>query len=376
MKKSYLEKYAWRELTRAKGDQTGQDLYLLSDQEQKVLASIRKSAYLKAGIAGALGVILLYVPYHLFGSILFPERLIFIPFLNETIALEVEFLVYSVVLVVIEIAYLTYLNIKMVSAITATCGSPSKQDQKYEENLNSLVLVSLEKKEKELAKIGINPFDGLSKWAVMAYQILLKLKAAMSGFVLKLIVKKLAGRYLLRIFVDLAGIPIYVFWNIWGVRIVMREALVRVMAPPLIKKFVDQLAEEFHGREDFQRLIFPALQTIAVSKRAFHYNHYLLATSLMERFSAVAKENKADTKIFLKLLHQQNSDIKQAIGFVLVFGMILDGRLSAREHRLLAELRESGCVACSNHEINGWAEDYLKGRGLERFFKAQKNLPG
>lgn len=82
-----------------------------------------------------------------------------------------------------------------MSAIAKACGSPSNTDPNYEENIDSLINVGLEKKQKNLTQIGINPFEGLSKWSVTLFQLLIKLKATISGFLWKLLVAKLLGRY-------------------------------------------------------------------------------------------------------------------------------------------------------------------------------------
>jgi len=59
--------------------QDGNELFLLSEEELLGLKKIRNSTYLKAGLAGVLGVALLFIPYHVFGEILFPVSRIWIP---------------------------------------------------------------------------------------------------------------------------------------------------------------------------------------------------------------------------------------------------------------------------------------------------------
>jgi hypothetical protein len=366
-KKSYFERYAYDQLTRNKGDQSGEELFLLSEKEIAALKRIRIATYMKAILAGSLGVILLYVPYHLWGDILFPITNVPLFFLDDPLPLEIEFLVYSVVLVIAEIWFLTVVNVKAVSDIAAACGCPSRTDPNFEDNVGALIAVGLEKKQKELASIGINPYEGLSKWSVILYQIVLKLKAALSGFLLKLLVTKVLGRYALRMVVDLAGIPVYAFWNAWGVRTIMNETRVRVMAPPLINKFTQKLYEDFKGNDQFRSTIYNTLQAISTSKRSFHYNHFLLATSILNKFEIPVSTESNYEEDFLRNVPKFDSDVERAIAKLLLFGIMIDGRLSMREKRALKNLRELGVMPYSEEQVKRWTKDYFEGRGLEEF---------
>jgi hypothetical protein len=366
-KKSYFERYAYDQLTQNKGGQAGEELFLLSEKEIAALRKIRIATYLKAIIAGSLGVVLLYVPYHLWGDILFPTTNVSVFFLQDPLPLEIEFLIYSVVLVIAEIWYLTIVNIKAVSSIAAACGCPSTSDPNFEDNVGALIAVGLEKKQKELASIGINPYEGLSKWSVILYQIVLKLKAALSGFLLKLLVTKVLGRYALRMIVDLAGIPVYAFWNAWGVRTIMNETRVRVMAPPLINKFTQKLYEDFKDNEQFRSTIYNTLQAISTSKRSFHYNHFLLATSILNKFEIPVSTQPNYEEDFLKNIPKFEAEVERAIAKLLLFGIMIDGRLSMREKRALKNLRELGVMPYSEGQVKQWTKDYFEGRGLEEF---------
>lgn len=366
-RRPYFERYAIDELSRSKGDQSGEELFLLTDKEIEALRKIRRSTYAKAILAGSLGVILLYVPYHLWGKWLFPITEVHLAWFDTTLSLEIEFLIYSVVLVILEIWYLTLVNIKSVSQIAAACGSLNDKDPNHGDIVNALVAVSLEKKQKELETVGINPYEGLSKWSVVLFQIALKLKAALSGFLMKLLVTKILGRYALRMVVDLAGIPVYAFWNAWGARTIMNEARVRVMAPPLINKFTHKLHDEFKDNVQFRSAIYNTLQAISTSKRSFHYNHFLLATSILRRFDIPVTTAPQYQENFLENVPSFDSNVERAIAKLLLFGIMIDGRLSLREKRALQKLRELRVMPYSEEQVKRWTKDYFEGRGLEEF---------
>ena len=363
-KRSFWARYAYRQLSKNVRTQEAEDLFILSDEEKVALRKIRISTYLKAGIAGALGILLLYVPYHIFGESLFPKRDIWIPIYGDYLQLEIEFLVYSIVLVFIEIWYLTMTNIQAVDRISKACGCLDPHNSNFDEEVDSLINVGLEKKHKELEKVGINPYEGLSKWGVLAFQVLIKAKAAISGFIWKIFVSKILGRYAFRMVVDILGAPIYSIWNIYAARKVMNEARVRVMAPPLINNYAMQLEAEFKDNEEFKSIIYPTLQAISVSKRSFHYNHFLLATALLTRFNIEVNEDPTYDSDFLKKVDELSPEVQKAVSKLIVFGILIDGGLSQIEKRSLIRLKKEGVLPYSLDEVKVWSRNYFEGRGL------------
>lgn len=318
-------------------------------------------------MAGAIGVIALFGPYHIFQESLFPKRALSLPFLTDPIEVEYEYYAYSLILVFLEIWYLTYLNIKAVARIASATGFPPPDDNNYENNLGALIAVGLERKQKSLESIGINPYEGLSRWKLWVYLIFTRLKAMLTNYLFKLLIRRLLGRYAIRAIVDFVGIPVYAFWNAYAARTVMNEALVRVMAPPLIRKFCDQLYKDHKDNVEFKNIIYDCLQSVSVSKRSYHYNHFLFSITLLEKFDVPVvphPEFKQDLEIYLKL---SNEDTKLAYSKVLLFGIMIDGRLSQREILILKKLQEDGLMPYKIDDIKRWTKDYFEGRGMDEF---------
>ena len=369
-KPGFWAKYAFKEISRIQNDGPENELFLLSEEEVQALRKIRKSTFWKVGIAGAMGVILLYAPYHIFGEALFPATDVWIPFYEEYVPIEIGFLIYSLVLVVAEIYYLTFVNIKAVASISHACGYPNTKDTNYENNINALIAVGLEKKQKQLESIGINPYEGLAPIGVIIFQLLLRLKAAATGFLFKLLVTKALGRYALRSVIDFVGIPVYSFWNIWGARKIMNEARVRVMAPPLVKRCADVLYEQQKDNPEFRESIYDMLQLISESKRSFHYNHFLLSVTMLEKFGIEIIEEPPYNDDFIEEVPKKSQLTKDGLQKLFVFGIMIDGAISRREKKAITYLFEKQVLKYRQEEIVDWANDYFKGKGLEEFFQA------
>lgn len=371
-KPGFWEKYALKKLKASEGNKPSFNLHILTQDEILALKKIKKETYWKAAIAGALGVLVLYIPYHIWEEALFPKRDFWIPYYEDYITLEIEFMIYGFILVILEIWYLTYINILAVCNIASTCGSPDPSDPNYEASIKALVTVSLEKRSKQLKTIGINPYHGLSKWGVFVFQLLLRLKATASNLLFKMIVRKGLGRYALRLMVDLVGIPVYAFWNVWGSRKVINEARLRVMAPPLVMRFSKKMYGIYKDDEDFNKCLYDTLQQIAITKRAFHDNHFLLATTLLTEFDIPTVENLAYNKKYFEQIQALNQRTRDGIVHLLVFGMVMDGSLSPREKNLIEKLGEKGMMPYPESQIIQWKSDFFEGKGLEDFFNELK----
>ncbi|MFT4602562.1 MAG: hypothetical protein ACI857_002748 [Arenicella sp.] len=369
-KKGFWEKFAYKELSRPHEVQEGNELFILSESEIAALKKIRKRTFWRAGIAGAGGVILLYAPYHIFGASLFPMNKVWIPFYENYIDLEISFLVYSLVLVLAEIWFLSYINIKAVADIARACGHPNPDDPNFENNINALISVGLEKKQKQLESIGINPYEGLNPIGVFVFQILLRLKAMVSGMLFKLLIKKALGRYALRAVIDFAGMPVYAFWNMWGARKIMDESRIRVMAPPLIKRCSQLLYESQKDNPEFIKSLYDTLQLISESKRSFHYNHFLLSVTLLEQFGIEITEEPPYNDDYLIEIPALSPQTKKAVQQLFVFGIMIDGAISRRERKAIRFLIEKEVLEYTEAEITKWSKDYFDGRGIEEFFDA------
>ena len=367
-KPGFWERYAKRKLSEISSAQQENDLFLLSEEEIDQLRKIRNATYWKAGLAGTLGVLLLYLPYHLFGATLFPETSVWIPIYNEYIPLEIEFLVYSLILVFAEILYLTYVNVNAVSEIAHACGHPNPTDANFDKNVDALIAVGLDKKQNELASIGINPYEGLHPWSVMVFQFMLRLKATVSGIVFKFLIKGLLGRYALRAVLDFAGIPVYAFWNIWGARKIMNETRIRVMAPPLIRRCVDLIYEEQKENPSFKDHLYDTLQLISESKRAFHFNHFLLSIALLEKFEVEIVDKPPYNKHFLNDIPELSEQSRIGVQKLFVFGIMIDGRLTYREKKAIRYLIDKKVLSYREDEIRQWVDDYYDGKGIDHFF--------
>ncbi|MGL6269693.1 MAG: LBF_2804 family protein, partial [Chitinophagaceae bacterium] len=144
MRKIYSIFYRLLPVTKVNVDD---ELYLLNEDEITAIRKREQIAIVISAIIGALGVILLYVPYYAF-----PDWFLSIPFtlFGKKIEVPVAFILYSILLVGIEIFLLTFLNIWCAHEIAVATGFLNYENKRHPEKHNLLLDIGLEKKNKKI----------------------------------------------------------------------------------------------------------------------------------------------------------------------------------------------------------------------------------
>ncbi|MCB9189233.1 MAG: hypothetical protein H6599_08100 [Flavobacteriales bacterium] len=362
--KNPLERYLYKKIiNNPNGGAGDREAHVLTAEESDRLRKIQIRSMFRAALAGALGVVALYVPHYAYGTALFPISSMTLPFMSDPIEVEVTFLLYSFILVVIEIAYLTYNNIHTVKDIAHACNYPLPDDPFFETNVESLVAVGLERNIKSQSQIGINPFAGLSKWQVMMFTIINLMKAAMTNFLFKLLIKRALGRYAFRLLVDLAGIPIYAFWNAYAARTVIKETRVRIMANPIIKDFSKKLYQEQWDNPEFVKELYYMLDFVAITKRKFHGNHYMLALVILQEFGIKPDTDHEYDDEFLDRMEKASPKTIEGFSKINLLGMALDGVISKKEELLIYTWRKKGIYNYTTEQTKEATREFFEGQG-------------
>jgi hypothetical protein len=339
---------------------TDNQLFLLTEEEIKSIRRKETVAIWLAALIGAMGVILLYVPQYAFPG-LFPNT--DIALFSRKFTVPVVMLVYTVVLVVIEILLLTFLNIWCAHEIAVATGFLNYQQKKEKRNL--LINIGLEKKNKEILKYGIDPLQGINKKALLAWNFFFILKATLSNMLFKIFIQRLCGRYAVKAVQDFAGIPIFAAWNAYGTKVILKEARVIIMGQNLIEEVCKRIRKDQQPTRAFKELLYDTLQYIAVSKRDFHQNHFVLTKNLFDIYSIEVKDKHWLEDGYYKKLHAADKEEKEVCQLLIAIGFLLDGKISFNEKSQIKELQQEGLIDLSVAEVKKYQQDFLNGRGIE-----------
>lgn len=341
---------------------TDNQLFLLNDDEIQLIRRKENIAIWTAAFIGAVGVILLYVPQYLLPQ-WFPVTNINL--FNKSFALPIVMLVYTVILVIIEIMLLTFLNIWCAHEIAVATGFLNYQSKKENGKRNLLINIGLEKKNKEILKYGIDPLQGINKKALLAWNFFFILKATLSNMLFKILIQRVLGRYAVKAVQDFAGIPVFAAWNAYGTKVILKEARVIIMGQNLIEEVCQRIKKDQQPDEGFKDLLYDTLQYIAVSKRDFHQNHFILTKNLFDIYNIQPKVSHWLEEGYYKKLHTAGKEEKEVCQLLIAIGFLLDGKLSITERLQIQELEKEGLLDIGADDIKKYQHDFLNGRGIE-----------
>jgi hypothetical protein len=158
--------------------------------------------------------------------------------------------------------------------------------------------------------------------------------------------------------------PIYMAINAYSVHTVMREARVIIMGQTLINLLISRLPRrELSAAE--KELLYDTLQYVAVCKRDFHQNHYLLTKALLEFFRIPAEKYHRLPDDYVERLKQAPAAPAALCRLIILQGFILDGRVSWRERLRLRQMNRLGVLKESHADLKRYALDFLNGAGVD-----------
>lgn len=345
---------------------TDNRLDLLTDEEiRQVRSSERRLILAAAGlsVAGFLGY---YLPIYRFPE-LFPSLKFVIPFTASTLELPWASLVWCILLTSIELMMLTFLNIAGAHEIAVATGFIDAESKN--EKCQTLLGIGLERKATEVTRYGIDPFQDLNRWSLFLFNAVLRLKGWLGSKIIRSLTRLLLGRYAVRTVLDFSGMPLYMAINAYSVRKVLREARIIIIGHTVIGRLLARLPR-LKLTDMEKELLYDSLQYIAVSKRDFHRNHYLLTRELLDFFSISHKERHPLPKDYLDKLHQAPARAKALCQIVILLGFILDGNISRRECTRLEALNETGALRESLSDLKRYRLDFVNGRGVDFWLEA------
>lgn len=330
--------------------------YLLSSEQKHAIRQIRLRTYTYSALIGAIAVLVVILPYHLF-DFFQPQH---IEMFDYTFDFELYYSIYGVVMIFPEIWLLKIVNIKSVKKMCEVYQYPTKGHRDYEEQIALLTEAGLEIPNKYMETLEVDPYIGLSKFYYYLLFALTKLKAALSNVLLKLLVRRVLGRYALRIFMDLVGIPVYAFWDAWASHKVMKEAQLRITSSTASKNFIQRFTEE-----EIQRIetIYPLLVNyIAQQKRAYNFSLYAYIKELSVHFPK--KSLKIDRVIHLEELFGDEVEKNTIVAELLVFGFIIDGTISVKERHDLHKLTKEEWFPMTIEQVEERLKEYVGGEEI------------
>jgi hypothetical protein len=290
-----------------------------------LLGRERLAVWCSAGI-GAVGVLMLYVPFHLAPE-WFPTHTL--RSMGHELEVSWVFLLYSAVLVGVELV-LTMLNIWCAHGVAAAIGFIDLHTKGSVERKGLLVDIGTERRNKQVLSYGIDPLHGVHRLVLVGWTLLLLLKASLTNLLFRFLVQRIVARHLVRAVQDLAGIPVFAFWNAYGTVVVLRETRVILFGQHVVDQAVTHIQRGCIQHVSDASLLADTLQFIAMCKRDFHHNHYLLTQRLFELFGIRERDGAWSEQAYLARIRGLHGPERELHVLLITLGIVLDGRIRCR----------------------------------------------
>jgi len=331
---------------------------------ENIIRKIKRKTLSLAALYGTLGVLFLYIPQYIFPEY-FANSEYTLPLINYKIEFSVFGLFYGFILVGIEIWYLMIGDLKSTSEIAALYGfNPTEKETETKE----LVKIALNKDRKKYTEVGINPYQNFSKSGLLLIRLMYLVKAFLSNFVFKIIIKRVIGRLAIREVVDMAGIPIYAFWNAYASAQIIRKTDMRMKTSQMILKVSEHFKTKYAENKQFTKLLYDTFEYIALTKKSFYPSDLIFAKHFLKTFNIKIKTEHRLSENYFETVKTLPSDIKLGIGQLLVLGFLLDGKIGTFEIKIIKKLNENEIIPYTIDEIKTWTKNYKNGNGFKEMF--------
>lgn len=335
-------------------------LYTLSAEESARMQRVeRRTRWISACIAAVM-VLLLYIPQYIFTDFFAP-----VPSTLFGLSFSVSWwsIGYCIFLIFVEIVLLTFLHLYCSHEVAVATGLITASTPKDSSDLETLVAIGMERKDKSITAFGLNPYQGLSGTAIFVRNIVIALKATLTNALVKLLMRWMFGKYAHRVVLDMIGIPIFAFWNAWATHVIMRESRLVIMGRNFVQQLRNRLPEKIDP--EHHALLYDTLQFIAVSKRDYHRNHLYLTSMLFERYGIERRERHEIDHGYDDRLEAAPEQVRKLCMLIIILGFLLDGSISMRELLRAEQLRRHHLLDLNLETLYRYRNDFFEGRGLD-----------
>ena len=309
-------------------------IHLENIPSDKVLQITANHVILNSVIIAFLVGALTTVPIVLF-EMLYRESM-------STMDYYLSFALLTAGMLILEIGSLYWLGMKSVHTLAHLTGF---EDHKEEQTLppeydvtNIMVRTALEIPDPAIEYLGINPQKYVSKRWLVFTAILYKAKVVLSSIILKLVLRKIAARYGVRMGFIWIAIPVTAIWDAFVMYRVIKDAKLRLFGYQLSKFIINEvLSDEVlssyppHTREGAIR----AISTVMVLSDTYHPNNVILLIRLSQNLDIVDEKDYDDLHKFLNHLDEADIQEKHFLRTLAGIAAVFDGVLNKKEKTAL-----------------------------------------
>jgi hypothetical protein len=252
--------------------------------------------------------------------------------------------VITLVLLVIEVGVLYWIGMRSTYTLAHMTGYEGKHVHHLppEYDIEKMMVRSaLELDDPTIEYLGISPHKHISKKWLVATALLYKAKIMLTGIVIKLLLRKVAGRYGVRVSFVWIAIPVTAIWDAIVMYQVIKDARLRLFGYHLSKYiteevFTDELMNSYspHIREGAVRTV----STIMSFSGSYHPNNIILLIRLSQNFDIDEHKDYDDLRKLLEHIKDASNEEKHLLRTLAGIAASFDGKINKAERVALLEI--------------------------------------
>ncbi len=265
----------------------------------------------------------------------------------------------------IEILVLYWLVLRRSARVAAVAGLGLSSQAIERVIVVGLSRAALEMPNPRTSIYGIDPYARVSRWQLLGYTLLYRLKIGATSFVLRILMRRLLARAAVRAYIPLLAIPVFAIWNALVIGWVMREVQVRVAGPRGIDDAAERLAMVLPNLDaDGRELIIQAVAESAQRARDAHPNLVLLFGRLFRDLELVPADIELDWAQACPRVAALDPAARDVVLAMTSAACAVSGRIRRRQIELLRELHDACGLALDVAALHRLHRDFVDGQGL------------
>ncbi len=251
----------------------------------------------------------------------------------------------TLLMLIIELAILYWLGLHAVHSLANITGYGTLEPDPtvpLEYQVESLLVRSaLELPDPIIRYLGIDPQKHLSQKKMLLMSLLYKAKVILTSLVLKLLLRKVAARFGLRMGFAWVAIPVTAFWDAYVMHRVITDAKLRLFGYQLSQYIIHEIfTPRFLARLTPQARVaaIRAVASVMVLANRYHPNNLLLLIRLSDNLDIKEEGDYDDWERFETAYRKSDPQTQRFLRALLIVAAAFDGRLSPKERRYLPKI--------------------------------------
>ncbi|MDQ3262796.1 MAG: hypothetical protein M3Y59_03925 [Myxococcota bacterium] len=314
-------------------------VHILDAEERGQMRRIERSAIAKSALAGALSSVVSGAA-EVYADQAFPAAAG--AAFNTLLVYWGIVLGATLVASIFEIVYLYWDALKSVHRMAAAAGLPLRTVE-GEGIAVAMARAALELPTPPNPVLGVDPRRESSRVRLALIALLYKGKIALTTFLLKVLIRRVVTRSAVRMAMYLPfllpflAVPVTALWNAVVTWYVVRESRIRALGPSAVQEAAAELLRDAPANGPIREAMIRAVASSIVRTQDLHPNLHELLLAVSAGVPPGSHLEVDSPQRFLELLPRLPVEAQRAVLRLLSVAAVIDGRLTSREKRLVAE---------------------------------------